>query len=132
MGTHAAFQGVMANRARSMGLVVFLYLSAAQFASADEFACEKDTKENCLVLSCGSDLNATCSKKECYCKEGACAVPTGKLNNLHCKASAACNAWSVCKGLGLEGNCCPTTPKNDNETSMWLGCCGETLEKEKE
>jgi len=90
--------------------------------AATDFVCEKDTQENCNVLSCRTSVNAQCVKNgarnECYCGEGDCAVPKGdSTNDLHCVATPKCAAYSACAALGLTGDCCP--PVNGTD----LDCC---------
>merc|ERR1711953_646504 len=112
----------MGQKMSSLGVCVLAVLlsvvSKIVVASTDE-TCEKDTQENCIILSCGSKLNATCKDKECYCKEGSCAKPTGELNNLACEHTSKCSAYAKCTQLNLEGDCCPTPGANGTH----LECC---------
>lgn len=83
-------------------------------------SCEKDTQENCNIISCGSSLHAQCvkigSKNECYCNDGECTKSRGDgSNDLVCKPSSKCVAYSLC--AMLEGDCCPTS------YGTMLECC---------
>merc|ERR1719382_2263509 len=93
-------------------LAIFLSLICIAVADSTDDQCIKDTQENCIVLSCGSSLNATCQNSECFCKDGSCALPTGQHNNLACKHTSKCSAYAKCRGLNLEGDCCPTPGSN--------------------